>query len=235
MPGCGWLDGVPAGRTVRSSFSEAGQPFEVILPSESVSGAGTALPWIVLACGLVLGGLAAALGVNAARRARAQDGLDRIFTLSPDLVAVADFDGHFTRVNPAAEKILGRPKQELLERPYLEFVHPDDRATTAAQAAALAEGSTTRTFENRFIRVDGSARVLEWTAAAEVADEGFVFGVARDVDRASTGRSASWNGSPASSRRCGGWPRSWRRASHRRRCSPPSTTRWSSCWAPRRP
>ena len=56
-------DGVPAGgRTVRRSFSEAGQHFEVILPSESVSGAGTALPWIVLACGLVLGGLAAALG-----------------------------------------------------------------------------------------------------------------------------------------------------------------------------
>ena len=174
-------DVVPAGgRTVRRSFSEAGQHFEVILPSESVSGAGTALPWIVLACGLVLGGLAAALGVNAARRARAQDELDRIFTLSPDLIAVADFDGHFTRVNPAAEKILGRPKKELLERPYLEFVHPDDRGTTAALAAALAEGRMPRTFENRFIRADGSARVLEWTAAA-IADEGVVYGVARDV------------------------------------------------------
>jgi PAS domain S-box-containing protein len=172
--------GQPSGRTVRRSFSEAGQRFDVILPRGSVSGAGAALPWIVLASGLVLAALAAALGINAARRARAQDELDRIFTLSPDLIAVADLDVRFTRLNPAAEQILGRSKQELLERPYLEFVHPDDRATTAAQGAALAEGSTTQSFENRFIRADGSARVLEWTAAA-VADEGVMYGVARDV------------------------------------------------------
>jgi PAS domain S-box-containing protein len=172
--------GRPGGRTVTRSFTEVGQRFDVILPSEPATGAGAALPWIVLACGLVLAGLAAALGVNAARRARAQEELDRIFTLTPDLVAVADFGGHFTRVNPAAEKILGRTKNELLTRPYLDFVHPDDREWTGREAVALAEGRTTRSFENRFVRADGSERLLEWTAAAVVGD-GVMYGVARDV------------------------------------------------------
>jgi PAS domain S-box-containing protein len=171
---------VAGGRTVRRSFTAAGQRFEVILPSGSLGGAEAALPWIVLGCGLVLAGLATALGVNAARRTRAQDELDRIFTLTPDLVAVADFDGRFTRVNPAAEKILGWSKAELLERPYLDFVHPDDRASTAEAATALAEGRMRRSFENRFVRADGSERVLEWTAAP-VADQGVMYGVARDV------------------------------------------------------
>ena len=72
-----------------------------------MGGGPLSVPWLILAAGLVLAGLAAALGVSAARRAKAQEELDRIFTLSPDLIAVADFHGHFTRVNPAVEQVLG--------------------------------------------------------------------------------------------------------------------------------
>ena len=94
-------------KTASRSFTEAGQRFDVVLPREAVAGAAALVPWMILAAGLVLAGLAAALGVSSVRRARAQDELDRIFTLSSDLIAVADFDGRFTRVNPAAERILG--------------------------------------------------------------------------------------------------------------------------------
>ena len=173
--------GPPAGgQTVRTSFTEAGQRFDVILPRGSVQGAAAALPWIILACGLVLAGLAAALGINAARRARAQNELDRIFNLSSDLIVVANFERHFTRVNPAAEQILGYTQDELLERPYLDFVHPDDRERTAAEAAAIGQGKTTLSFENRYVRKDGSYRVLEWTATP-VVDESVIYAVARDV------------------------------------------------------
>ena len=173
--------GPPAGeQTVRTSFTEAGQQFDVILPMGSVHGAATALPWIILACGLGLAGLASALGINAARRARAQNELDRIFNLSPDLIAVANFERHFTRVNPAAEQILGYTQDELLERPYLDFVHPDDRERTAAESAAIGQGKTTLSFENRYVRKDGSYRVLEWTATP-VVEESVMYAVARDV------------------------------------------------------
>jgi PAS domain S-box-containing protein len=168
------------GEAVREEFTVAGQRFAVVMPEESVSGAGAALPWIILAGGLLLAALAGALGVIAARRARAQRDFDRIFNLSPDLVAVANFDGHFTRVNPAAEQILGYTEEELLTRPYLDLVHPDDRERTAAEAAAIGEGKRTLSFENRYARKDGSYRVLEWTSTP-VVEEGAMYSVGRDV------------------------------------------------------
>jgi len=90
-------------------------------------------PWLVLAAGLVVvAASACALGLHAARRARAQRLLDRIFTVSPDLMTVAGFDGRLSRVNPAVEQILGYTPEEFLAQPYMDLVHPDDRARTAA-------------------------------------------------------------------------------------------------------
>jgi PAS domain S-box-containing protein len=177
--------GAPAGgsggaATVRKTFTEAGQRFDVVVPLEAVPGAAAVLPWIILAAGFLFAALAAALGVSGARRARAQDELDRIFTLSSDLIAVANFDGYFTRVNPAVERILGYTEEEFLARPYLDFVHPGDREETAAEAAAISQGKTTPSFESRYMRKDGSHRVLEWTSTPAVEDR-VMYGVARDV------------------------------------------------------
>jgi PAS domain S-box-containing protein len=165
---------------VRSTFMEAGQRFDVAVPLESVSGAAAVLPWVILAVGLVLAGLVGALGVNEARRARAQGELDRIFDLSSDLITVADFEGHFTRVNPAVEQILGYTAGEFLARPYLQLVHPDDREKTYAETARIRQGKKVTSFENRYVRKDGSYRVLEWTSTP-VLDERLMYGVARDV------------------------------------------------------
>ena len=172
--------GSPGGQTVSRSFTEAGQRFDVIVPREPVQGPAAALPWLVVGAGLVLAALAAALGISAARRVRAQDDLDRIFTLSSDLIAVANFDGYFTRVNPAVRPILGYTEEEFLARPYLEFVHPDDREQTAAEAGSIGRGKSTLTFENRYARKDGSYRQLEWTSTPVTADRA-MYGVARDV------------------------------------------------------
>ena len=163
-----------------SQFTEAGQRFDVLVPREAVSGVAAVVPWIVLAAGLILAALAAALGVSSARRAKAQDELDRIFTLSPDLIAVADFEGHFTRVNPAVEEVLGYTQEEFVGMPYLDLVHPDDRERTAAEATEIGQGSATRSFENRYLRKDGSHRVLEWTSTP-VLEDGAMYGMARDV------------------------------------------------------
>jgi PAS domain S-box-containing protein len=164
---------------VHDTFTEAGRRFDVAVPLESAAGAAI-LPWIILAAGLALAALAGALGVNGARRARAQRELDRIFNLSSDLIAVADFEGHFTRVNPAVEQILGYTGEEFLARPYLEFVHPDDREKTTAAASRIRQGKKITSFETRYAARDGSYRVLEWTSIP-VLDEGLTYAVARDV------------------------------------------------------
>jgi PAS domain S-box-containing protein len=166
--------------TSSRSFTAEGQRFTVVVPREPVQGAAEVLPWVILAGGLLVVALGGALGLNAARRARAQEELDRIFTLSQDLIAVADFDGRFTRVNPAAEEILGYTEEELLARPYVDLVHPADRDSTAAEADAIARGKPTVSFENRYVRKDGSVRVLDWTTTPDVENR-LMYAVARDV------------------------------------------------------
>jgi PAS domain S-box-containing protein len=170
----------PGGNTLRQAFQSAGQLFAVDVPQQSVQGTAAALPWIILAVGVVLAGLAGALGLYAGRRARAQAEADRIFNLSTDLIAVADFDGHFTRVNPAFERTLGYSSEELCTRPYAEFVHPDDRARTKRATDELSDGREVVEFENRYLRADGSLRWLEWSARS-VPGEAVIYAAARDV------------------------------------------------------
>jgi PAS domain S-box-containing protein len=178
-PGAATENGERA-ETAGKTFTAAGQRFDVVVPRESVHGAAAVLPWLILAGGLVVAALGGALGLNAARRGRAQAELDRIFSMSQDLIAVADFDGRFTRVNPAASEILGYTEEELLARPYVDLVHPADRDSTAAEADAIAHGKPTLSFENRYVHKDGSLKVLDWTTTPDVENR-LMYAVARDV------------------------------------------------------
>ncbi|HYI81911.1 MAG TPA: PAS domain-containing protein, partial [Acetobacteraceae bacterium] len=103
---------------------------------------------------------------------------DRMWRLSTDLMMVARFDGTVAAVNPAWTAVLGWRQDELLGTRFVDLVHPHDAASTLAETSRLAEGRTTRGFENRYRHKDGSHRWLSWTA---VPDEGLIHAVARDV------------------------------------------------------
>ncbi|HEY2200828.1 MAG TPA: PAS domain S-box protein, partial [Solirubrobacteraceae bacterium] len=168
------------GATVGRTFQQAGQRFAVRVPQRSLQGTTEALPWIILAAGVLLAGCLGALGLIAGRRAQAQAEADRIFNLSSVLIAVADFNGNFTRVNPAFERALGYSSEQLRSRPYVEFVHPDDRSRTLRAADELARGREVVEFENRYLREDGSVRWLQWSARS-VPGEAAIYAAARDV------------------------------------------------------
>jgi PAS domain S-box-containing protein len=113
-------------------------------------------------------------------RRRAQEELDRFFTMSLDMLCIAGFDGHFKRVNPAWRHVLGYTEAELLARPYLDLVHPDDRAATVAAAQKLTEGEEIVYFENRYICKDGTHRWLLWTSTP-FPEQRIVYAAARDI------------------------------------------------------
>src|SRR4030095_14802502 len=92
---------------------------------------------------------------------RAERELDRFFTLSLDLMCIAGFDGYFKRLNPAWERALGYTLDELLARPYVDFVHPDDRSVTIDEAGRVRGGHHALAFENRYRHKNGTYRWLE--------------------------------------------------------------------------
>ena len=113
-------------------------------------------------------------------RQRAQEELSRFFELSLDMLCVAGFDGYFKRVNPAWQKVLGYTEEELLSRPYLELVHPDDLPASAAEAEKVSDGEETIYFENRYRHKDGTIRWLMW-AAAPFPEQQIIYAAARDI------------------------------------------------------
>ena len=113
-------------------------------------------------------------------RKRASDDLDRFFKLSLDLFCVATFEGYFVRVNPAWQDVLGLTEEELRSTPFMDFVHPDDRAATAEAMSALVGGAAVVNFENRYRSKKGSFKWLQWFCAP-FPQQGLIYAAARDI------------------------------------------------------
>ena len=128
---------------------------------------------VFLLIGDLVGRFAAALRALEAESARH-------FDHSLDMICIAGFDGYFKRVNPAFERILGYEEADLLGRPFLDFVHPDDRKATEEEAASISDGSGTVQFRNRYFDKYGEVHWIEW-ASQPLPEEEMIYAVARDV------------------------------------------------------
>ena len=115
---------------------------------------------------------------DAAREARALE--DRFFALSIDMLCFLDFTGYFKRLNPAWERTLGFTRDELMSKPFIEFVHPEDRERTLRQNREVRGGGRALGFENRYRCKDGSYKWLLWNAAPD-SSERVIYSVARDI------------------------------------------------------
>ncbi len=124
--------------------------------------------------------IAEGLAMDITDRKEAEERFKTFFTMVSDIFCVADIDGYFRLINPAAKRILGYSEKELLSRPYLEFVHPDDRKKTVQVIEEeLEQGVTVLNFQNRYICKEGTVRWLEWTSSP-INDQGITYAVARD-------------------------------------------------------
>lgn len=105
---------------------------------------------------------------------------ERFFELSLDMLCCLGYDGHFARLNAAWERTLGFTREELMSKPFLEFVHPDDRERTLAQNREVRSGGQAHLFENRYLCKDGSYRWLLWNASPDLSRQ-VIYSVARDI------------------------------------------------------
>jgi PAS domain S-box-containing protein len=81
---------------------------------------------------------------------------------SPVLLGLAGFDGKLKFLNPAWEKMLGYPAQELLDRPLRELMQQHGHAAVALVERLLAEDSFEQPLEFGLRCQDGTCRWFLW-------------------------------------------------------------------------
>jgi PAS domain S-box-containing protein len=103
---------------------------------------------------------------------------DRMWTLTTDLMMVTSKSGHILSVNPAWTQLLGWREDELIGRPFFDFMHPDDHERTRSERKKLEAGLILHKFENRYLTRDGAEIWLSWKA---VPDGEFIHSAGRDI------------------------------------------------------
>ena len=131
------------------------------------------LGFVLIAVGLGFGGLIGSVYHRS-------EVANRFLGLSVDMFCVAGFDGYFKRLNSAWQKTLGFETHELMAKPYMSFIHPDDQKATSDEAQKNAQGETSIEFENRYLCKDGSYKWLLWNAVSD-PKRGHIYAVARDM------------------------------------------------------
>jgi len=104
----------------------------------------------------------------------------KFFQTSADFMCLADPNGCFIKTNPAFTETLGYSETELIARPIVEFIHPDDRQATLDEIARQQQRGFTDNFENRYICKNGSVKWLSWRVSYS-KDDGIAFATARDI------------------------------------------------------
>ena len=115
-------------------------------------------------------------------RMEAEYSYRQIFNMSIDLICIADIHtATFIQINPAFSAKLGYTQTELLGKPFMDFIHPDDiEATQRVMDEQLKQNREVISFTNRYRKKDGGYVYLNWNSHPN-AEEGVTYAVAHDL------------------------------------------------------
>lgn len=118
--------------------------------------------------------------VDVTERKQAQAESMRFFSLSQELLCIANFKGDFIAVNAMWEKTFGYTINELVSKSYLDFVHVDDREITKKALTKIQVEGGLFGFENRYVDKNNEVRHLLWTVTMDSATK-LLYCSARDI------------------------------------------------------
>ncbi len=99
-----------------------------------------------------------------------------------EAICVVDANGCFLYLSSGCERIFGYKSTEMVGRPTIELVHPEDRTRTLLAASEIMAGDQKIDFENRYIRKDGQIAYIQWSARWS-EDHNVRVAVARDITK----------------------------------------------------
>jgi PAS domain S-box-containing protein len=102
------------------------------------------------------------------------------FQNSLDLLVFIGFDNHFKLVSPSFERMLGWKEEEVISKPFQDFLHPDDLERSSAKAQTQVKGDEAICFVNRYRCKDGSYKWISWNSHP-IPEKQIIVGVGRDI------------------------------------------------------
>lgn len=109
-----------------------------------------------------------------------QHDLENLFDLAVDVLCVSGPETNIIGVNPAFVAALGYAPEDVIGKPFLSIVHPDDVDRTITAMSGVWDGSTMVLFENRVVTATADVRWFQWSARADSVS-GRVYGAGRDI------------------------------------------------------
>lgn len=106
--------------------------------------------------------------------------MQNILDQSMDVICVIDEAGRFERVSTASKHVWGYEPEELEGKEYINYVIPEDRATTRQAASDIMSGVNQTNFENRYRHKNGDIIPIIWAVRWSETDQK-MYAVARDA------------------------------------------------------
>jgi PAS domain S-box-containing protein len=112
----------------------------------------------------------------------AEEELKLFFENAPDILAIADNNGKFRKVNPSFCKVLGYTEEEIVSQPFTNFLHPDDLVATVTEYTETISGERkANNFVNRYRTKSGKYRWISWKSSNVFGADGLAYAYGRDI------------------------------------------------------
>jgi PAS domain S-box-containing protein len=107
--------------------------------------------------------------------------IEAFFEHALDLLCIINVEGHFQKVSPSWQNLLGWDEEELCNMSVLDLLHPDDALKTRQAIEDIKIGIHIADLENRLRAKSGDYHWLQWRAHAQKDEATTICAVARDI------------------------------------------------------
>jgi PAS domain S-box-containing protein len=114
------------------------------------------------------------------KRKKLEQELSQIVNHAQHIICVLDLEGTFRKVNPATCAILEYSEEELVNRSFISFIHPDDTGQISQSMQNARDKGSDFYFETRAVTKSGKVRWLSWTMTVSQGERS-VFVIAKDI------------------------------------------------------
>ncbi|WP_100613490.1 PAS domain S-box protein [Confluentibacter citreus] len=135
-------------------------------------------------------------------RKRLESDLHHLFDTLPDIICIADLNGHFLKINRAGCELLGFEEHQIVGHSFEKFTHPLDKTVFINEIKKLKKGETILNFENRYITKKNDTIWLSWHCNF-IKEEGVIYATAKNITNEKKLREVASNASEMAT--IGGW------------------------------